>query len=464
MKKLFITTGIPVLALAMAPADMGRGYERKDGGDNVPDSMSELKEAINGFMGDFEEFKKVNDRRLGDIEKKGSADVLDEQQVERINAGLDKLEAMNQRLTTAESKAEELKKLEERYDMLETAINRTAGTRSEQKSSPFARAEDWSRAAMGAMTKGMPNLSEDEQKALSDIQTEYKALNVGTDTAGGYLAPSEYIREIIKGVTELSPVRSLVRVRNTSFKELEIPKRTGRSSATRVTETGTRSESTSPTYGVETIPAPEVYAILDITNQMLEDSAFNMAMELQEEASDQFAVLEGAEFVSGTGVGEMQGILTHADVGETNSGSAASIADSGGQANGLIDLKHSLSSQYAANARWLLNRTSIGAIRKLKDSNGQYIWMPGIANGAPNTIDGDPYVEVPDMPSIAANAYPVAYGDFMRAYTMADRIAMEMMRDPYTQATAGKVRYFFRRRSGGKVTLAEAIKKLKIAA
>jgi len=90
--------------------------------------------------------------------------------------------------------------------------------------------------------------------------------------------------------------------------------------------------------------------------------------------------------------------------------------------------------------------------------------MPGIAQGRPNTIDGDPYLEFPDMPSEGAGTYPITYGDFRRGYTMVDRIAMEMLRDPYSQATGGKVRFIFRRRTGGKVTLGEAFRKLKCAA
>ena len=103
----------------------------------------------------------------------------------------------------------------------------------------------------------------------------------------------------------------------------------------------------------------------------------------------------------------------------------------------------------------------MGSVRKLKDNNRQYIWMPGLAQGQPNTIDGDPYVEVPDMPNEGANAFPIAYGDFARAYTLVDRIAMSMLRDPYTQATSGNIRFLFYRRIGGQIVLAEAIRKLK---
>jgi HK97 family phage major capsid protein len=143
------------------------------------------------------------------------------------------------------------------------------------------------------------------------------------------------------------------------------------------------------------------------------------------------------------------------------SGTAANIKDANGQANGLLALKYAIKTAYARNAKWALNRTSLGSIRQLQDSNKQYIWMPGIQNGAPNTIDGDPYVEVPDMPSEGANTFPVAYGDFSRAYVLVERVQMALLRDPYTQATSGNIRFIMRKRLGGQVVLAEAIRKLK---
>lgn len=432
--------------------------ERKDDND-VGTQNKSAADRIDEFMRGWEEFKATNDDRLNQLETKTSADILTEEKIDRINKSLDKVEDLNQKMTTLQAKTEELKALDERFDHLETMLNRTAGgSDPEQKAEVMS---IWARAVVDAHTVGVPNLSEKQREVLQSVANEYKALNVGTDTQGGYLAPTEMVREIIKQVVEISPVRSLVRVRNTSFKSMEVPTRTGTGSARRVHETGTKTSTGEPTYGMEEINLPEAYALIDITNQMLEDSAFDMVAEIRMDASEQFAVLEGSEFVSGTGVGEMQGILTNGDVSEDVSGSAATIADTDGQADGLLTLKHNLKTAYGPNARWIMNRKTIGSVRKLKDGQNNYIWMPGLANGAPNTIDGDPYVEVPDMPDEGAGAYPIAYGDFRRAFTLADRISMEMLRDPYTQATGGKVRFIFRRRTGGKVVLAEAIRKLK---
>ncbi|WP_245514663.1 phage major capsid protein [Mesorhizobium sp. M2D.F.Ca.ET.232.01.1.1] len=420
----------------------------------------ELKKAISPVMTAFEEFKVTNDSRLKEIEKKGSADVVTKEKLERIEGTLSQYEALNQKVTFAEQQAKAAKEV---ADRVETALARIPNDNRARKDGAEAKAlfNNWCKAVVRAHALGIVNLSADEQKVLADVSNEAKALGVSTDTTGGYLAPTEYVAEIIKAITLSSPARSLVRVRNTANKAIQIPKRTAQFAARRVTEQGTKTETTGLTYGLEELTAPEGYALIDISNQMLEDSAFDMEAEINMEASEQFAVKEGAEFVSGTGIGEMEGILTNGSVAETVSGTAATIADANGQADGLLTLKYSIKTGYARNATWIMNRTTMGSVRKLKDGQKNYIWMPGIQNGQPNTIDGDPYAEFPDMPSEGAGLYPIAYGDFRRAYTMVDRIVMEMLRDPYTQATAGNIRFIFRKRWGGRVTLAEAIRKLK---
>lgn len=424
----------------------------------------ELKKAISPVMTAFEEFKATNDARLREIEKKGAADPVTTDKLGKIEATLSQYEGLNQKLTLAEQQAKAAKEASDRIEVMLARLPKDVRSGRGDENETKAMHGNWAKAVVRAHAVGVLNLGQDEQKILQDIANEAKALNVSTDTAGGYLAPTEYVREIIKGVTEMSPARALARIRNTANKSIQQPKRTGQFAARRVHETGTKTETTGLAYGLEEITLPEMYALIDISNQMLEDSAFDMEAEIREEASEQFAVKEGAEFVSGTGVGEYEGILTNGSVSESISGSAATIADADGQANGLLTLKYALKSAYARNANWIMNRTTMGSVRKLKDADKNYIWMPGIAQGRPNTIDGDPYVEFPDMPLEGAGLYPIAYGDFRRAYTIADRIAMEMLRDPYTQATSGNIRFIFRRRTGGKVVLAEAIRKLKCSA
>lgn len=421
---------------------------------------TELATAITPVMTAFEEFKKTNDARLAEIEKKGTADPVTVEKLAKIETSLGNYENINQKLTTLGNQQKAMQDVIDRTEIILGRLPKLDGGRRTD-SEVKVLANDWAIAVVRANAVGVVNLSADEQKVLSDVTAEFKALNIGTDTAGGYLAPVEYVREIIKGVTELSPARSIVRVRQTAGKGIQIPKRTGQFAARRVGEQETKTETTGLAYGLEELNAPEMYALIDISNQMLEDSAFDMEAEIREEASEQFAVKEGQEVVSGTGVGQCEGYLTNASIGENTSGTAATIADVDGQANGLITLFHSLKTAYSKNASWTLNRVTLGSVRKLKDAQKQYVWMPGIAQGIPNSILGAPYVEMPDMPNEGAGTYPIAFGDFRRGYTLVDRIAMEMLRDPYTQATGGNIRFIFRRRVGGQVTLAEAIRKLK---
>ena len=418
----------------------------------------------------FEEFKAANDNRIKEIEKKGSADVVIVDKVDRLEQAIAKHEEANQKATATliEEKTKlrtDLDEEKKHVDELEEKFNRLmlagASTPEAKTAERKAKHNLWARAVVGAATIGIPNLPVEQQKALADVEAEYKALSVGNNTTGGYLAPMELVHEIIKGVTDISPARRLARVRSTSSKAIMIPKRTGQFAAQWVAEQGTKSETDGLRYGMWEIPNHELFALIDISNQNLEDSAWDMAAEINSEAVEQFEVAEGAAFVSGNGVGKPLGFMdASVGLGENNSGSAATIADADGQANGLLSLKYALKTAYARNATWALNRTTLGSVRKLKDAEKNYIWMPGLG-GQPNTIDGDPYVEVPDMPSEGAGLFPIAYGDFKRAYTLVDRISMEMLRDPYTQATSGNVRFIFRRRLGGQVVLTEALRKLK---
>lgn len=410
----------------------------------------DVKQAVDGLMTAFNEFKAANDQNLK------QRDALLEDKLNKINASLDQYEALNQKLTLSD---QQQKAMQEQMDRVETVLNRggLGGDGSKKDAEEYRAAFD----------RVMRKPAEARDRADMDlIHKRQAALVKSDDTGAGYLlAPPDLQAEIIKDVIEMTPMRALATVRTIGTGSLKQPKRTGTGSATRVGETQPRTNTGDPSYGMIEILAPEMFARIEVSQQMLEDSAYDLLAELREDAAEQFAVKEGAEFISGTGANnQAEGILTNADVAFTVSGSASSIADSEGQANGLITLYHDLKTVYARRGVWGLNRKTLGAIRRLKDADKNYIWQPGIANGVPNTILGASYAEMPDMPDIGAGAYPVVFGDFGRAYVIVDRIAISFQVDYTTGADNGLVVFRARKRVGGGVRQAEAIRKLKIAA
>tara|TARA_R110000822_G_scaffold89401_1_gene207100 strand:+ start:48 stop:1262 length:1215 start_codon:yes stop_codon:yes gene_type:complete len=401
--------------------------------------MSEdIKNAISDLGQTFAEFKKVNDERLEQIEK-GESSSYNEEKLSKLEAKMDSYEEMNQKLTIAEQNANDIK---EQVSKIETMVSRPdSGFESKQ-------IDEYVNAFDVYCRKGLEGLDVAEKKALT----------VSNDSTGGYLAPPEYVRELLKTVTEISPIRSIARIRSTASRSIQVPKRTGQFAAQWVSESGTRAETTGWNVGLEEIPAHEQYALVDISEQDLEDTVFNLEAEMQSEFSEQFAKAEGTAFVNGNMVGKPEGFMTNADVAEINSGSAAAIT-----ADSLISLVHNIKAEYSRNGIFVFNRNTLAAIRKLKDTAGQYVFQAGMSlqGGVTNTILGMPYVEATDMPSEGANTYPVAFGDFRRAYMIVDRVSLAVLRDPFTQATTGNVRYIARRRVGGQVIQAEAINKLK---
>ena len=182
---------------------------------------------------------------------------------------------------------------------------------------------------------------------------------------------------------------------------------------------------------------------------------------MQSEFATQFAKAEGTAFVSGHSVGKPEGILTNSSVSSVNSGNGTALT-----ADGLITLVHSIKSEYARSGTFVFNRSTLSAIRKLKDTAGQYVFQAGmmLTGGVTNTILGYPYVEATDMAEVGSSAKPIVFGDFARAYLIIDRVQMSVLRDEMTQATTGNVRYIARRRVGGQVVQAEAIVKQNISA
>ncbi|NTB86392.1 phage major capsid protein [Agrobacterium tumefaciens] len=286
---------------------------------------------------------------------------------------------------------------------------------------------------------------------------ETRALIVGDDTKGGFLAPAEFQAEVIKGIVELSPIRQAVRVGSTSAGSVILPKLTGRPTASWVGEDEERPETTM-TFGQIEIPVHELAAYIDVSLRLLEDSAINVEAEIASELSQEFALKEGAALSNGDGAKKPMGVQRTPGVAEVINGSATAL-----NPDKLVALMYALPAAYRSNASWIMNGTTLGVIMTLKDGQGNFLWQPSYQAGQPSTLLGRPIIEDPTMPDIGNGTYPIQFGDFSKAYRVFDRVGMSVLRDPYTQATKGLVRFHARRRVGGGPVLAEALRKLKMA-
>lgn len=399
----------------------------------------QVKVAVDAMAGAFEEFKKVNDARLAEIEAKGSSDPVTEEKLAKIEADLDRYEAINQKLVQQEKASENFG---EKLGEIEKMLRRPANAMEAKEVDISLKAWD------SFMRKGEQGMDE----------MELKALTVGTAATAGNLAPAEYVEELVKVITEISPVRSVARVRQTSNKEIEVPSKTATFAAAWTAETGSRTETTGYTTSLNTIPTHELYALVDISSALLEDSVFDLEAEMNQEFAEQFAKAEGAAFISGNGTNKPTGITNGTTVSSTTAAGASAITT-----DDLMDLVHDLKSDYARAASFMMNRSTLGAIRKLKDTAGQYIFQTGFSgqSGLPNTILGHPYVEALDVADIGTGNKSVIFGDYRRGFMIVDRVALSVLRDPYSQASSGNVRYIARRRVGGEVVLAEAMRVLE---
>lgn len=404
----------------------------------------EVKSAVDAMASAFEEFKKANDERLEQIEKNGVVDPTLESKLASIEADLDKFGDVNNQIAAQKAKDEQI---EEKLASIETMLKRPSASAVEAKEVDLQLKswETWIR-------KGDEGLDDAEKKALT----------VGTAATAGNYAPAEYVEELVKIIEEISPVRSVARVRQTTNKEIEVPSKTANFAAAWTAETGTRSETTGYTTSLNTIPTHELYALVDISTALLEDSVFDLDAEMNLEFAEQFAKAEGNAFIAGNGTNKPTGITN----GSTVATAVTAASTTAITANELMDLVHGLKSDYAQNAAFMMNRATLGAVRKLQDTTGNYIFQTGFSgqSGLPNTILGHPYVEAPDVADIAASAKPIIFGDYRRGYMIVDRVALSVLRDGFTQAASGNVRFLARRRVGGEVVLAEAMKVLTMAA
>jgi HK97 family phage major capsid protein len=348
---------------------------------------------------------------------------------------------VDDRLKDIEAKTAESDKLKERVKELETKSNRPGGSLDTKEEPTEER-----KAFCVYLRRG------DSMRA-----EESKALTVSSDPAGGYFAPAEMAAEFIRDLVQVSPVRSIASVRSTGAPSVIYPKRTGITNAKWKGENQAQ-EASEPSFGQAEVTVREINTYVDISNQLLTDSAGQAETEVRLALAEDFGQKEGAAFVNGDGVLAPEGFLSNADIQSLETASTTAIAP-----DELISAMYALPAAYRNAGTWGMSGTTLAAIRKLKDGQGNYLWQPSFVAGQPEMILGRPVVEMVDMPDIAAGKYPVIFGDFS-AYRIVDRVAMSILVNPYLLATSGMTRIHASRRVGGRVLQAARFRKIKMKA
>ena len=410
-----------------------------------------VKEAVEQVNRAFNEFREANDERLKKLAtSEAVSDAL--AKMAKTEEVMDRFENLSQQMQ-AEERAR--KAMEEQLGKIQALLQRPGATPGQ--------AEEENAKLTVAFNHCMR--TRDFARNAEHVETLKRYANTmvkGDDAGGGYLlAPPTVEREIQRMIIDLSPIRQIARVITIGGHSYKWPKETAVPSAKRVGETETRTDGDDPKYGMGEMQAPEMYSRNRVSQQMLEDADWDLLAELRTGVSKQMAVKEGQESINGNGFNaqQMEGMLKADGIGEVVSGNASQLTS-----DGLINLMFELHSTYARNALWLLNRKTLRDIRKLKDGQGNYLWVPGFGTAVANTILGSTYVEFPDLPDIGAGNYPILWGDFKEGFTVVDRVGLGFLADYVTQADNGLVIYRSRKRVGGGVKDARAIKKLKVAA
>lgn len=282
------------------------------------------------------------------------------------------------------------------------------------------------------------------------------ALSEGTDASGGYLVPDEFEKTLVKGLSEANIMRQICKVIRTSSGERKIPVVASTPEASWIEENG-KFEDATATFSQKVLSAHKLGLLIKVSEELLQDSAFDMQAYLAGEFADAVAAKEEEAFIAGTGTGQPKGFLEDATAGVTAAKADAITADE------LMDLFYALKRPYRARATWMLNDATIKSIRKLKDGNGNYLWQPALTAGQPNMILGRPVQTSAYMPTAAAEAKTVAFGDFSY-YWIADRQGRVFRRLNELYAENGQVGFRAHERVDGTLVLPEAIVVLSQAA
>ena len=293
-------------------------------------------------------------------------------------------------------------------------------------------------------------------RSKSPLPEVVNALRIGSDAEGGYLVPDEFEQILIKALEEENIIRALAHVITSSSGDKKIPVVASNGAASWVDEGAAIPESDDK-FGQVNLGAHKLATMLKISEELLNDSAFNLEQYAAREFGRRIGRAEEEAFISGSGTGRPTGFLNSAQLGVTTASATTIILDE------VIDLYHSLREPYRRNAVFIVNDLTVKAIRKLKDNTGNYLWQPSLIAGAPDTILGRPIRTSGFMPVIEGGSKVVAFGDFSY-YWISDRQGRSFKRLNELFAATGQVGFLSSQRVDGKLILPESIKLLQMKA
>ena len=389
----------------------------------------DVKATVDALNNAFAAFKTEHTKQLDDV-KKGHSDAFQALKVDQINSNIADLQAAVDAANTKMAAAE---------------MGGVSGRPIKDK--------EYNAAFHAHMQRG-------------DVQA---SLNKGVASEGGYLAPVEWDRTITDRLIKVSPMRAIATVQSISGAGFSKLFNNRGATSGWVGETAARPQTNTPTFSPLTFTTGEIYANPAATQGMLDDAEVNLEAWLAGEVETEFAYQEGLAFLTGNGVDKPRGILTYVAGGTSaavhpwgaiatvNSGAAGGIT-----AESVLDLIFELPNEYTGEAKFMMNRNTQKAYRKLKDGQGNYLWQPSFQAGQPATLADYPIIDMPGMPDVAANSTPVLFGDFKRGYLIIDRTGVRVLRDPFTNKPF--VQFYTTKRVGGGVQNPDVLKALKIAA
>lgn len=431
-------------ALRARLAGSAARYEKRE----APD-MAAIKETIDKIGVAFEEFKKTNDERLAEI-KAGGEKPETVAKLKKIDAEIGQLEDVKKRL-----------------EAVETRVARP-GAGAVGKANPETPQQAEHRAAFLNWMRAPKDGDRQRDLRTAEKTIEIRATDTLTGAAGGFAVPEMIAREILRLGVDMTPMRQLARVVTSGTPDYKELVDVGGATFNWVGETGAVAETSTPQLAEVAPTFGKAAAYPKATEESLNDMFFNVEQWLIDSAAEAIAKGEETAFVSGNGTNKPTGFLAGTPVATGDASRAFGVLEyvASGVAAGMpasadtfINLVHKARARYRGNARWLVNKATLATLRQYKDTTNQYLWQPGLIAGAPSMFLGYQVAESEDMPDVAANAFAVAFGDFREGYLIVDLVGMGITRDEIT--TPGYVKFYVRKRVGGKIKNSQAIKLLK---